>query len=264
MEVTLKSIYYDKNWAILQQQKEKGYADEFRYVGKNYSVKYTFIMRKAGIVDGIQYYDILTPRGMGGPRCLNGNDIDLKEYDKKFLQYCRMKNIIAEYVRFDPWNDNYKMFGKLYDETEHHGDLFCNNLCKDFFKEEYDNNVKRNIKRNINNVKIQFDFEGENLNIIKFLELYKYTEEKYTVSNYYKLSKEFIHDYFDKLKGKVAIANAIYNAETVSSSIILFGEDIAHYHFACNNPEFRKINANTVLLYKASLLAQKKGKLYLI
>lgn len=256
----MKSIYCDKNWAILQQQKDGGYADRFQYIGKDYSVEYTFIVRKAGMVDGIQYYDILTPRGMGGPRCIYGNIIDLEEYNKQFLTYCRVNHIIAEYVRFDPWNDDYKLFGILYDEMEHHGDLFCNNLCRNFLKEEYDNNVKRNIKKNINNVKIQFDFEGKDINIIKFLELYKYTEEKYAVSNYYKLSKEFIQDYFIKLEGKVAIANAIYKDETVSSSIILFGEDIAHYHFACNHPEFRKINANTVLLYKAALLAQEKGK----
>lgn len=256
----MESIYYDPNWTILQQEKEGGYAEKFRYYDKNCSIEYPFIMRKAGIIDGIQYYDILSPRGMGGPKCNNGGNVDLKKYKTNFSEYCKEKNIIAEYVRFDPWICNHKLFGGLYDDVEHHGNLFCNNLSKNFFKEEYDDNVKRNIKKNINNIEVQFDFEGEITNITKFLELYKYTENKYEVSDYYKLSEEYICSYFKKLKGKVAIAKAIYDGKIVSSSIILFGKDIVHYHFACNNPEYKKFNANTVLLYKTSIMAQTMGK----
>lgn len=254
----MRSIYFDDNWAVLQQEKEGGVAETYQYSKDGCKVKYVFIVRKAGIVDGVQYFDILTPRGMGGPRCINNQIVNLDNYDKDFTAYCNEKHIIAEYVRFDPWNCNHKIFGSLYDELEHHGNLFCNNLDGDFYKEEYDKNVKRNIKKNIDNIKVEVDFEGDKIN--EFLQIYKYTENKYTVSDYYQLSESFLKRYFEIMPGKVAIANAIYSSEIVSSLIVLFGEDIAHYHFACNNPLFRDVNANTVLLYKISLLAKKMGK----
>lgn len=254
----MRSIYVDDNWAILQQEKEGGVAETYYYSEDGCEVKYVFVLRKAGIVDGVQYFDILTPRGMGGPRCINDRKVDLEKYDKSFVAYCKEKHIIAEYVRFDPWDCNHKVFGTLYDELEHHGDLFCNNLNIDFYKEEYDKNVKRNIKKSIDKIMIEVDFKGDKIS--EFLKIYKYTEEKYAVGDYYHLSEDFIRRYFDIMYGKVAVVNALYCSEVVSSLIVLFGEDIVHYHFACNNPLFREVNANTVLLYKIALLAKDMGK----
>lgn len=254
----LRSIYNEDNWAILQQEKEGGVVKVYQYSNGNERVKYTFIVRKAGTIEGVQYYDILTPRGMGGPRCIGCDSINLEKYNESFLSFCKDNKIIAEYVRFDPWNNSHKIFGSLYEDLEHHGNIYCNHLDIDFFKEEYSKSVQRNIKKNIDNIQIEIDFDGKRIK--EFLELYKFTEEKYTVSDYYHLSEKFISEYFFKLKGKVAIACAINKGEVISSSIILFGEDIVHYHFTGNNPLYKKLNANTIVLYKTALLAQKMKK----
>lgn len=254
----MKSIYYDENWAVLQQEKEGGKAEIFQYQFDNCHIKYNFIMRKAGVFEGVQYYDILTPRGVGGPRIENGSLLDLNEYNQYFLKFCKEKNIIAEYVRFDPWNYNQLIFGDLYDELECYGNLYCNNLNNDFYKKEYDRNVIRNIKKNLNNVEVEFDFYGKEIDT--FLELYKYTEDKYMVDDYYHLSKDFMSDYFRLLNGKVAIATALYQGKKISASVVLFGEDIVHYHFLGNDPQYRKIYANTIIIYKIALLSQKIGK----
>ncbi|MEH2946847.1 GNAT family N-acetyltransferase [Sporofaciens sp. JLR.KK001] len=254
----MQSIYYDENWAILQQEKEGGEAEIYQCQCSDCLIKYVFIKRKAGIIKGIQYYDILTPRGMGGPRIAKGHLFDLEKYNDDFLEYCKEKNIIAEYVRFDPWNRNYSIFGELLDKTEYYGNLYCNNLCGNFYKEEYDRNVIRNIKKYSDNIEVVFDFEGKEIDA--FLELYKFTEEKYKVGNYYHLSREFLLDYFRLLNGKVAIANAIYQTKIISSAIVLFGEDIVHYHFLGNDPQYRRVYANTIIMYKIALLGQKMGK----
>lgn len=254
----MKSIYYDKNWAILQQEKEGGLAETYHYLDGGSQVEYTYIIRKAGVIDKEQYYDILTPRGMGGPRCINCDTIDLVKYNESFTAYCKKRNIIAEYVRFDPWICNQDTFRTLYDELEHYGNLYCNNLNIDFYNEEYKRNVLRNIRKNINDIEVKFDFKGKCID--KFLELYQYTEEKHTVSKYYHLSKELLMKYFDLLKNKVAIASAFYHGKIISSSVVLFGEDIVHYHFLGNHPDYRNLYANTIIIYKTALLAKKMGK----
>ncbi len=252
------SIYCEDNWPVLQQEKECGVAKKYQYFDSECEVDYTFIMRKAGIINSVQYYDILTPRGMGGPKLKKRETGKLKSYNEEFLSYCKKNNIIAEYVRFDPWNKNHNIFGSLYDSVEHYGDLYCNALNVDFFKEEYNKGVRSSIKKNRKEIEVKFDFEGRSID--QFLRLYQYTEEKYMATDYYQISKKYLLRYFQLLKGKVAVANAIYKDEIISSSIILFGKDIAHYHFSGNNPLYRTLNANTVLLYETALLAQKMGK----
>lgn len=254
----MRSIYYDDNWAVLQQEKEGGIAETYLYSESECKVKYVFIKRKAGVIDGVQYFDILTPRGMGGPRCTNKQMVNLERYDKDFTSYCKEKHIIAEYVRFDPWNCNHKIFGALYDELEHHGNLFCNHLNSDFYKNEYSKSVQRNIKKNISDIEIEFDYKGETID--KFLELYQYTEKKYLFNEYYRLSEKFLTKYFSSLKGKVAIVNAKFINKVISSSVILFGEDIVHYHFTGNDPMYKKKNANSVLMYQTAIIAQEMGK----
>lgn len=252
------SIYCEDNWPILQQEKECGMAKKYQYTDCECEIEYSFIMRKAGIINNVQYYDILTPRGMGGPRYKKEGAIKLTNYNEDFLSYCKKNNIIAEYVRFDPWNRNHSIFGSIYDSLEHYGNLYCNTLNSNFFKEEYNKGVRSAIKKNRKEIEVKFDFEGKSID--KFLELYRYTEEKYMATDYYRISKTYLFKYFQLLKGRVAVANAIYKDNIVSSSIILFGKDIVHYHFSGNNPLYRTLNANTVLLYETALLAQNMGK----
>lgn len=59
----MKSIYMDERWEILQREKEKGIAIRYIYEQENMRVIYPFIKRKAGIVNNVQYFDIVTPRG---------------------------------------------------------------------------------------------------------------------------------------------------------------------------------------------------------
>ena len=62
------------------------------------------------------------------------------------------------------------------------------------------------------------------------------------------------------LPNKTLFANAVYKGRIISSALILLGEDIAHYHFAANHPEYLYLQGNSLLIYKASVYAKMLGK----
>ena len=257
----MESIYIDKNWNKLQEKKENGQACEYIYEDINGKITYPFIMRKTQRINEIEYYDIVTARGESGPRItkMEGNKSELLiGFKENFQEYCRKKKIIAEYIRFDPWNNGFEDFKNIY-QFFSSGNIYCNDLTKDFFLEEYSSSVRNMVRKaEKSEVKVEFDFKGETVD--DFLKLYKYTVEKYDISDYYKIDKDFIKDYFLKLKDKVFIVNAYINNEIISTAIMLEGKDIMHFHFSATNPEYRNLQPNTYLLYKTELYAQQKGK----
>lgn len=258
----MKSIYMDERWGILQQEKEKGEAITYTYDKDEIRIIYPFIKRKAGIINGIQYFDIVTPRGQCGPwieNCDTANIISLiNSFDMEFAEYCNKEMIVAEYIRFSPWMNNVYDFSSIYD-IQFYGYLYCNDLTYDFFKIEYSSKKRNKIRKaEKNGVEIRFDKSFDSIE--KFLELYSFTSSKYDFNDYYTLDSSFLEQYLKKFPEETIFAQALYKGEVISSAIILLGEDIVHYHFAANHPEYTSLQGNSLLIYKVSLYAAKKGK----
>ena len=144
----LKSIYYDMNWNKLQEKKEQGEAITYILENKNGKIEYPFIKRVASSLDGKIYYDLVTARGQGGPRILsvvNKNKL-IEDFKIYFQRYCEKEDIIAEYIRFDPWIDNFSDFSDIY-KIFSDGNIYCNNLTEDFFKNQYSSSVRNKIRK---------------------------------------------------------------------------------------------------------------------
>ena len=113
----MKDIYFDENYGKLYENVEKGEAVVFKCKTENGEIVNQFIKREIPIkVDGITYYDIVTPYGYGGPYIVECIDKDklLKDYEKQFTDYCIDNNIVAEFVRFHPLFNNALDFDSIY------------------------------------------------------------------------------------------------------------------------------------------------------
>ena len=75
----MQSLFKEKVWADLQRQKEEGSLTEYSFKSDIGTIQYRFFIRSAGIVEGIQYYDIATYRGAEGPYIENVVDGKEKE-----------------------------------------------------------------------------------------------------------------------------------------------------------------------------------------
>lgn len=225
-------------------------------------VIYPFIKRKAGIVDGIQYFDLVTPRGECGPWIEKCDASKIKvlvdAFNEEFNEYCIQENIVAEYIRFNPWRNDCKHFSSIYD-IGFYGYVYCNNIMHDFFKVEYGSRVKKAIKKAKKyGVKISFN-KGSN-SIEDFLNIYDFTAKKYKISNYYALDKSILKKYCETFPDETVFVKAVYKGEITSMLVMLLGEDIVHYHLAGSNPEYNYLQGNSLMMYEAALYAAQKGK----
>jgi hypothetical protein len=258
----MKSIYMEEGWGELQQIKANGIAVNYVFEKDGMKISYPFIMRKAGKIEGSEYYDIVTPRGQNGPRIESDDEIGTQEFvhefDTIFDEYCREKHIVAEYVQFSPWLTQVELFANIYD-MEPNKFIYWNDLRVDFFKSEYKARRRRDVRK-AQGLGVAIVFDESRNTIDEFLKLYSNTERKYQVSDFYRLDRSSVERYFDMLPGKVIFAKAIFEGKTISIGLILMGKNIAHYHFGASDPAYKSIQGNSLMLYKTALFAAAKEK----
>lgn len=258
------SGYKEERWIEAFGHKEGGKCEEYLFSCDFGKVKYKFILKIVGEIDGIKYYDIASYRGAAGPYIVEveeGKEKQLIElYIDDFSKYCIQNNIIAEFAKLDPW-DQYAELIRETLQAEYYGNYYCNDLTRDFWKQDYNRNAKRGVKKAIaGGVKVEFDFEGKTIS--QFIELYKNTENKFNTSDYYRFTNDDIRKVFDVYKEDAFLINAVMNHNIITSVLVIMGPEIAHYLFLGSdaNPEYSKLQANCLLTYETSLYCQKKGK----
>lgn len=254
----MESIYQHQLWESLQQSKEDGVAESFVFKNEHGEIEYPYIRRIGGEVDGITYYDLVTARGECGPIVRSSNSPDLfGEFNDAFQQYCDQHNIIAEYIRFDPWNTDAQQFAPYYNVVAH-GWAYCHSLETDFFMTQYSSKRRNQIRKAINSgIEIKLDEGREKLD--QFLELYNYTVNKHGVSRYYLLDKPFLEKYFDLLGDRVSLSFAYYQNKPIAAAMFLNGGDIYHYHFSASHPDYLELNAISYLLFEQAKYGAQAG-----
>jgi len=256
-------IYYLPEWLELYAQKDgEGYR-YYKYEHPEGTILYPYVIRKAPyIIDGRQYYDIITPYGFNGPCIVDctvtGRIKLIHEFGIDFTEHCKENNIIAEYVRFSPWLKNCNDFKELYQLRDNNRTVAIDLTVDDIMVDEL-RSKRRNIVRTArkSGVEIQFDFSGES--IPEFFRLYRKTIEKNSIGQYYNFPIEFLKAHFDKLHEHIFIANAVADNQIVSSCFVLKQGNNLHYHLSANDYELTKFQGNSLLLYELALWGKEHG-----
>src|SRR5699024_3881885 len=144
-------IYFEQDYGKLYEKHEKGKSESFDFKSVYGDIKHIFIKREIStLIDGELYYDIITPYGYGGPIILDYKegcrDLLIKEYRENFQKYCDNHNIVSEFVRFHPIENNVYDFNHIY-STTHIRNTVGTNL-EDFdnpFQEEFSKSCRKNI-----------------------------------------------------------------------------------------------------------------------
>lgn len=253
----MKSVYCDKNWVKLQESREEGEACIF----DNGTIYYPFIKRDAGIVNGVQYYDITTPRGECGPTF---HDVDyadkekaIHEFLEEFALYCKDNKIIAEYAKFDPWND---ITGWLSDSymLEEHGKLYCNNLQIDYFNEEYASTKRKNIRKAIKSgLTYVYDTIGDEID--NLLYCYNFTKDKNEISSYYEIDRDLLEQYFSTYPQGTLITTVKLGDTVLGSALTVWADDMAHHIYGGYDPAYNSYQAASYIVFLAEEFVKNKG-----
>lgn len=264
--MNLPDIYFEKNWGELYAIKENGIHQTFLLDSQHGQVYYSFVKRVINVkINGKTYFDIITPFGFSGPVVVNHRkdekDKLLKEFKVSFDNYCLENKIVTDSCRFNPWLKNHIDFAHMYELIPNYSTIGIDLSVDNIFMNEL-SSKKRNMIRKAAKlgVTIHFDYEGEFIDV--FLSIYEKTIIKNSISDYYRFSKDFLLDNFNRLKGNIIIAYAKYEEKIISIVLLLLSDNYIHYHLAANDTSYKGIPANDMLLFEVAEFGKKNGYKY--
>ncbi len=227
-------------------------------------VVYPFLIRKISIKGtDTGFYDIASPYGYGGPivKSLNKHDTHhlATEFIHQFHDYCIDEGIVAEFMRFHPLLRNANIFSDLI-RVEYVRDTVYVDL-RESPDTIWTNRLKGRTRTAIrkaqkSDVCVQ-SFYGER--IPRFMDLYSETMQRLEADTYY----YFTESYFKHLGGLVdksgILIEAVYESKVIASIVLLKGDKFSHYHLSASDPQFRRLQANSLLLWEAIKWSQNQG-----
>jgi len=255
----LADIYYSNEYISLYLKKGEILFD-FEYREEN-----LFFINKAikrpikqigdiAIDDG--YYDLETAYGYGGFYTNSDDKHFIKRAFKEYYKKCENEKIIAEFIRFHPFNNfpikynNYLEFN-IYDR-----DVVIITLNKNII-DSYSSKVRNIIKKADKKVTIQ-----KSDNLIKFINLYNGTMKRNSATDFYFFSEDIFKNLY-KIKN-IDLYKVVFENEIIAMGFFIKGEDFIHYHLSANSILSYSLNANYALLYNLSEIGKKEGKSYFI
>ncbi len=261
-------IYFAPQYCKIWEDYGDGKAQAFLYESTLGKILYPYLIRKIDYTkSNINYFDISTPYGYGGPVLLEykENEIPLllKEFRVEFNAYAHKKGIISEFIRFHPIYENFSFFIN--------SDIECNfirNTIKIDLENEPENilssmnaTTRNEVRQAIRNeLIIQFYSKPTLKNMQVFYEIYLENMSRVDASDYYKFSLKYIINTFNLLKGNAEIAFVFYDNKIISSSIFLLSNKLVHYHLSGSLNQYLFYRPNKLMLYQAALRYKTMGK----
>ena len=242
----IDDIYYSKEYASLYlKEGDELFLFEYRE-GVDFFINLSIkkpINRVGDLVIDDGYYDLETAYGYGGYYSTTKDVGFLLRSFNAYQKKCLDEKIIAEFVRFHPYNDMpmvcpscFKFL--VFDRETVSIDL---SLTKQERWGNYSATTRNILRRSSNELSIQ-----PSVDIDAFMRLYQLTMKRNKADFSYYFKKE----YYEKLLllNNVKLFALMHNNSIVNMSFILFGRQLVHYHLSANNDEYSRLNGNYYLL----------------
>lgn len=250
-----RDIYYTREYYRMYEKNGDGIARLFIYQEGEKLALYPFLVNEiAGYDLKESYYDIETAYGYGGPLVNKENDIKfIRNFEENFLQYCKKSNIIAEFIRFNPYLKNEKIFMKNIIVMHNRTTVFLDlrkSIDEIWIQDISSKNRNMIRKAEKNNLKI----EKEN-NVVEFQKLYESTMDKVVATPYY----YFNEDYYNTIgkNDNYNILNVRKDDKVIAAAIFMNYGIYMHYHLAGSNQAYLGCAPNNLLLWEAIKYAKQ-------
>lgn len=228
-------------------------------------VYYPFILRSIDNIDfsedldleKSEYRDIVSTWYYGGP-VLSSDDAELaNEFKEKFSQYCREKNIVSEFIRFDPNLQNHQDFECLDPEQVLETVKVDLTKTKDEIWEGFEKR-NRNAIRQAQEHKLDVEATEDKEDYRKFHEIYMNAMEAKNASGHYIFDYKFFQELADSDIGTLMVIRK--EGEVVGGEILVHNEDIAYDYLRASNPDYWDLRINNLLCYGAVMEMKKTGR----
>jgi hypothetical protein len=229
----------------------------YEYKEGDNTVSFLSIKRRINLVSGLEIdetlYDLETPYGYGGPISNTLNEAFLEKGFYEYKKHCEEKNIVCEFIRFNPFSQMYKYEG-YYDFLVQDRNVVVVDL--DMSMEDVRKHYSKTTRNIIRNKKVDVVTIKSDENINGFIKLYSSAMDAKSASDFYLFSNEYLTILINK--DYVDLISIYAGGVLVSSGMFLYG-DISYYHLSANNMDYAQCNGNYHLLDAAFERAKEQG-----
>ena len=215
-----------------------------------------------GLINSNDYFDISTPYGYGG-FLIEGkiNNVSLINLDEEYINFCKKKNIVCEFVRYHPVINNSNN-NDIYKVVDLGKTITLNLISRKQIWEDL-SSKNRNVIRKAIKSGVEIYWSRDKNLIEKFIPMYMSTMNKDNASEYYYFSKEYFESILYDLKYNSLIFYAVYENKIISMSIIIFANKYIHYHLSTSDRKYQSLSATNLLLYEVACWGCENGFKYL-
>ena len=256
-------IYFLEEYGKLYEKAEKGVCEKYVFESSIGRIENLFIRRIIpDIVDGIQYFDIITPYGYGGPRivkCDEGRREDLvQDYFKDFFDYCKKNKIVSEFIRFHPIINNAKDFFQVYKPEFNRKTVGISLLYDDPVKTEFSKSRRKQIGKSLRaGVTCQVNEQSKNLEIFK--KIYYETMDRNNAKEYYYFDDEYFDQCSKLLKSHFLVAEAKYEGVTIAVGLYFIYGKFMHAHLSGTLNDYLHLSPAGVIKHALTLWGKENG-----
>ena len=259
----MQDIYFNENYGKLYEKIEKGKSEIFKFENEDGAISNQFIIREIPEkIDGITYYDIITPYGYGGPiiERVNGDKKKLlEEYEKSFSKYCENNNIVSDFVRFHPIINNAEDFKDIYEVCYIRNTLGTNlKISDDPISDEFSKSCRKTI-RQVLKKGITFNVIEDVKDFEEFKRIYYLNMDRKKATDYYYFNDEYFN-LMDKYFHKNLIQmQAIYNNKVIAEGLYFVYNKTIHAHLSGTDTEYLYLSPAYILKYGTAIWGKQHG-----
>lgn len=262
-------IYFLEKYGRLYEEIENGKLEVFEYNSNIGSIRNMFIKRDIPIIiDNVKYYDIVTPYGYGGPIIVKCYDESKRKelvrgYHNQFRTCCLENNIVTEFIRFHPINNNARDFMDIY-QVEFVRKTVGTNI-KDYddpIQSEFKKGCRKEIRRALNRgVRYRIKRSPDNLDVFK--ELYYKTMDRNRANDYYYFDDKYFDNILLSFRDELLITELIFDDKVIASEMYFVSDRLIHAHLLGSLDEYLHLSAGVLLEYATVLWGKENGYDYL-
>lgn len=255
-------VFFQPAYGKLYENVENGKCETFVYHNGAETVQHTYIKRPVSrLVDGVQYYDVTTPYGYGGPVLVNGEPSVtlIQAYYQAWAEHCKAENVIAEFNRFHLF-DNTAFRESFPGECVHISDNVVRSLEEsvDEMWMSFDHKVRKNVKKAESNcLLVSTDAVGEHLDEV--LDIYYKTMERNDAKNFYYFDRAYFQAIIDTLPDKFMFFHVWHEDTIISTELVLCSERYVYSFLGGTLDDYYPMRPNDLLKYEIIKWSKETG-----
>ncbi len=256
-------IYFEPSYGVVNECIEPGKAEVFEYASEDGRISHLFMKRSIDTeIDGVTYFDLATPYGYGGPlihEVTGDKDRLIAEFKEAFDTYCVDNNIVSEFVRFSPTEDNADDFASMYEV------ISLRQTIATYFREgedvveaEFHKSARKTIRRALKQG-VTYEVIEHPDNLDTFMDIYYDTMDRNEAQDNYYFSRDYFQGLIDNFKDNLMSVEVMFEGKCIACGLYFLYEDKMHAHLSGTRHEYLKLSPAYVLKYATALYGQEKG-----